>query len=1505
MNEARQRCLNAFVRHDYDTCVDLSAAEIEQGATLDLLQALVISLQRTGRTESLSSIGPQFLAATAGNPWENGLLRLTLGQTELSGILAFAGSDVQRCQAHYYAGARLLTVGQVDAARAEFGACMALEANCTELDLARCELESPPPSPAADASPIQQETDRLSRVVVQLVQQGRYQEALQPAQQAFDLSRQHFGENHAHCAAAMNNLAAVYQKMGRYAEAAPLYEQTTEIDRVARGEHHPDYATSLNNLASLYEAMGSYAKAASVHRQALQIRRDVLGDDHPEYAQSLNNLALVYRAIGDYREAESLFRQSMRIRRRALGENHPDYATSLNNLADASHLVGKYKESESLSMQAARIWRATLGENHPHYAASLNHLASVYDTMGEYAKAETVCREAMEILRRSVGDTHPLYAASLMSVATACRNIGKYMEAESLYEQALQITAASLGDDHPKYAVGLHDLAGLYRSTGDFAKAEQLLKRALQIKKTALGEKHREYGDTLGLLGLIYMATSDYARAQPLLQQAVEITRETLGEHHPAYARSLNNVAGLYKSTGDYAKAEPLFRRALEINKASLGECHPATANSLQNLGLLYARSNGDYEEAQSLLQQAIEIDGKAYGESHPSYAGKLHNLAEMHRALGDFTEAEPLYRQALDILQNSLGKDHPERAAVLANVAELNRDLGNYAEAELLGQQALDIWRRAVGKKHPDYATGLNNLAQLYGEMGDYAKAESLSQEAIEISRASLGENHPSCATSLSNLATLYQKMGRFAQAERLYRDAILIKRDALGDNHPSHAGSLNNLATMYLATHHYAQAEPLLQQALHMRLACLGDEHADYAGSLVALAVYCQGVGDYLRAEPLLEQATDIIGNTLSTLHPSYGACLVNLAFVRVATNQTSDALPLMERAMAIDDRIIGEIFSIGSETQRMAYLGTIQAKFESFLSLVLEHLQDTHGGVNAAFELILRRKAIGAEAIAAQRDVVMGGKYGELKARLRQLTALRLRVAKKRLVGPGPDGPQEHERLLAKWNSEKDRLEAELARQIPEMNLEQQLRAADRRAVALGLPEGVALVEFVRFDVFDFHAVAEKVSDSRWRAPQQWKPARYLAFVLPAGEPDNVQMIDLGEAEPIDRMIADFRAGITGQTEHGAGRDLGAAPGEGTDGREREIGSPLRAAVFDKLTDALGGRNRLLLSPDGDLTRLPFEALPSADGRRLIDDYHFSYVAVGRDVLRFGAESSGSPTDPLIVADPDFDLASTAEGVSPDLDPRESSQVAMGRHSRDLSHERGIHFGRLPGTRAEGEHIAEMLKVQPWLEADALEARLKAYGSPRILHVATHGFFLEDQKRDPNKEMRDLGALEALSDGPGKLTGAGIENPLLRSGLALSGANTWLSDGQLPPDAEDGILTAEDVSGLDLLATELVVLSACETGLGEIRTGEGVFGLRRAFVLAGAKTLVMSLWKVPDQQTQELMEEFYRRILAGEPRAEALRQAQLAMKATYPDPLYWGAFICQGEPGPLRPG
>ena len=472
---------------------------------------------------------------------------------------------------------------------------------------------------------------------------------------------------------------------------------------------------------------------------------------------------------------------------------------------------------------------------------------------------------------------------------------------------------------------------------------------------------------------------------------------------------------------------------------------------------------------------------------------------------------------------------------------------------------------------------------------------------------------------------------------------------------------------------------------------------------------------------------------------------------------------------------------------------------------------------------------------------------------------------------------------------WNARREQLEAELARRIPVMNLAQKLQTADRQTIARVLPQASALVEFVRFHHFDFRAEYDR-SDLRW------KPAHYVAFILTADKPDDVHLIDLGEADLIEASLEVFLTALT--TEASVPRHMTAGRSPSKRASYTSSGRALRAKLFDPLLRALKGRKRLFLSPDGDLSRLPFGVLPTGDGHPLIDTYQISYLTTARDVLHFNAPSIAQPAPPLVVADPDFDLSEGDEKVPASA----ATTIPRGRQSRDLNRDT-LRFEHLPGTRIEGEQVAALLGVRPLLQRAALEGTLKASRSPRILHIATHGFFLPDQQRTLDKEGTDVQMVgELMRSRLERFLEQREENPLLRSGLALAGANTWNRGGALPPQAEDGLLTAEDVSGMDLLDTELVVLSACETGLGKVHVGEGVFGLRRAFVLAGARTLVMSLWKVPDAHTQELMGEFYSRLLEGQPRADALRAAQLAMKERNAHPFYWGAFICQGYPGPL---
>ena len=1198
----------------------------------------------------------------------------------------------------------------------------------------------------------------------------------------------------------------------------------------------------LNNAAIGLHARGRYDEALPLAHQAVALAQTHLDPGHPALATALNTLAVLHHARGEYAIAEPLLQQALEIQHTAWGESHPECGHSLNNLAELHHATGNFAAAEHLLLRALEIRRTALGEGHPDVATSLNNLGSLHLDTDRPAAAEPLLRQALAIYRAHPGEHAPSLAGALNNLARAHQAMGDYATAAPLLRQAVETYRRVCGERHPSFATALNNLAGLHRDQHDLAAAEPLFRQALALFRDLLGEDHPLTATCLDNLAAVYGDAGNHAAAEPLLRQVVAIRRRILGEDHPQFVASLVHLAGLYLDTGNYPAATPLFRQALEVRRRTLGTDHPEFAGTLVSLAGVY-RAAGDYTAAEPLYRQALEIGRATLGESHPDVVDTVEGLALLLRDAGNYAAAEPLLRQVVDARRTAPGVNSPEYADGLYSLGVLCADLGNRAAADPLLRQALAIRRTVLGDNHPDYAESLSNLGLACCHADLHDEGEPLLRQALEIRCRTRGEQSPEFAIALNNLAHCHQGLGLYPSAEQLLRLAIDRYRDARGERDPYLGPLLNNLSQVLIDQGHHAAAEPWLRQAIEIRRAALGPNH------------------------PLLITS------------------LTNLVRLCAATGREAEALEGGRQAMSLLDEVIGHVFPMSSDVQRLAYLRKVRSHLDVFLSLVVRCRDRFPAAVAPALDVILRRKAIVAEAQALQRGL-LAGRSSEQDPALREFSQLCEQIARKTLAGPGREGIAAHQHLLCEWNERRERLEAELARHIPAADLHRRLQTADRRAVADALPAESALVEFLQVSIFDFEAVPRRVSDDRWELPRPWQPAHYLAFVLPADKPE-VYLIDLGAAERIDASIEEFRSGVA---QPPGARNLmrrADAPARAS----QEAGQQLRAAVFGPLLAALGDCRRLLLSPDGGLTRLPFAVLPDADGRLLMDDYHISYVNCGRDVLRFGAAPPGKPSAALVVADPDFDLAASAAA--------EPSTESRGRVARDLPRDR-IHFGRLPGTRAEGATVAGLLGVAPWQDVGALEARLKREcHSPRILHLATHGFFLEDQHRDPNQERRGLG----LSVDEGRLSGPLPENPLLRAGLALAGANTWLRGGPLPEEAEDGLLTAEDVSGLDLLATELVVLSACETGLGEVRTGEGVFGLQRAFMLAGAKTLVMSLWSVPDDATRELMEDFYTRILAGEGRADALRNAQLALRQKYPDPYFWGAFLCQGDPAPLR--
>jgi len=1004
----------------------------------------------------------------------------------------------------------------------------------------------------------------------------------------------------------------------------------------------------------------------------------------------------------------------------------------------------------------------------------------------------------------------------------------------------------------------------LYRA-GKYDEARPLIERVLEIRERVLGPEHSDVASTLNNLAILYKTRGDYAKAEPLYGRALNIREKALGPEHPDVASSLNNLAILHKTRGDYARAEPLYGRALNIREKALGPEHPEVASSLDNLANLYSEM-GDYAKAEPLYGRALNIREKALGSEHSDVATSLNNLAVLYETRGDYARAEPLYGRALSIWEKVLGLEHPNVATSLNNLAIFYKTRGDYARAEPLYQRALNIREKALGPEHPDVASSLNNLAILYSERGDYAKAEPLFQRALTIGEKAQGSEHPDVATTLNNLAILYNTSGDYAKAEPLFHRALTMSEKALGSEHPDVVYALNSLATFYKERGDYVKAEPLYQRALTIREKVLGLEHPWVAVSLNNFATLYRIRGDYAKAEPLYKRAVAIMEKALTPEHPYTANALNGLAMLYAAKGEIAQAIISLSHANAIDERNFALNLGIGSERQKLAYLALFSKGTDFMLSLHSQSAPSNPQALDLAFTTLLRRKGRGLDAMTDTIATLRRHATPEDQTLFDKLADARSRLAAFTFNEPDAAKPDTYRTQLQLLEEEVDKLETDLSSRSAEFRA--QSHPVTLTAIQASLLAGSALVEFAIFMPLD-----PKTEKS--------KPPRYLAYLLPPqGQP---KWVDLGDAAIIDRAVDAWRKALRDPNRTDIKRLARAV--------DEKVMRPVRS-ILNQLP---GDTRRLLIAPDGSLNLIPFAALVDERNKYLVERYSISYLTSGRDLLRLRT-SEPSKSAPLVLANP---LFGTGEPMATLADQNSGNSPAGDQPSNEAparNDPREVFFQPLPGTWREALALKALLpEATLLLREDATEAALKQAHKPSILHIATHGFFLDDQEAPP-VETRSYSTDNPLRNSDPRMMkwAAKIENPLLRSGLALAGVN------QHRGGDDDGLLTALETASLDLWGTKLVVLSACDTGVGKVKNGEGVYGLRRALVLAGSETQVISLWPVSDRETRGLMAGYYRRLIEGEGRGEALRQIQREMlkDAKLRHPYYWASFIQAGE-------
>jgi CHAT domain-containing protein/Tfp pilus assembly protein PilF len=1165
----------------------------------------------------------------------------------------------------------------------------------------------------------------------------------------------------------------------------------------------------------------------------------IQGSDSTEYFSMVNLLARCYLKSGKNFEAEELFKKDIDYFRNNQSEvSKQGYTTSIIFLGYSYYNTRRFKEAKKYFNEALAL--KSSNSKSPQYIIILNNLATIANIAKDYHQADSLYNIILALKKEVYGVNHIEYANSLTSLANLYKKTGRFAEAEPLYLQSIAIRKVASGEKNPDYINSINSLASLYNIQGRYQEAEPLFRKVMDLSKQAYSSDKIEYTRPIANLAGLYKTMTRFPEAEVLYNEVLTTRQQTIGENNLDYASALINLATLYKSMSEYNKAEVFYLSALSTYEVIIGEYHESYVSALINLASLY-RTMGRLQEAEPLYNKALNIYKLTSGSKTIPYANLLNNIALYFDEVGRYEQAEEYYKKALEITEELLGSNHPDYATTLNNLALLYKNTGHFEQAEPIYKQAAKIRREALGEKHPEYGASLNNLASLYESMGRNDEAEPLYKQALSIIKEAYGTHNHFYASTISNLAGLYEIVKKYDEAEKLYNEALDIIKQTLGEKHPDYATTLNNLALLQQNRKDYKKAEELYVKNLQKTKEAFSERHPNYATALSNLAGLYEHMGNYLKAEKMYTDALKIRGDILGNKHPSYTLTLSSLARLYSATGHYDMADSLWEKTLGNYLDEVQSYFPSMSEKEKGQFYHTISADFEQFNSYVLLRAADNPAMVSRMYNNQLATKALLLNSsnklrqrILASADTSIINMYKKWLSQKDYLSKIySLTKAEVRKLGVNADSIEKVTNDLEKKLS----LKSELFKNTND------IQYYSWQDVQKELKEGEAAVELIRFQKYKFDS-AGVYSDSIY----------YAALIVKKNTKTSPELVLIKDGSELEqKYVHYYKNAVKFKSE-----------------------DPFSYNKFWKpVHSALAGIKKIYFSPDGAFNQININSLKNPENQSYVfDEMELQNVTNTKDlVIRKVVKPSKKQI--ILFGNPDY---------------------AMDENTHHANELYASLLNQLPGTEEEVKKINKTMAQNNWYPKmftgdNATEKNIKNLNNPKVLHVATHGFFEKDMvvsnENDQDKDMVK-------------------ENPLLRSGLMLAGASVTLFNRnnvifnaqKIESDYEDGILTAYEAMNLNLDNTELVVLSACETGQGEVKNGEGVYGLQRAFVIAGAKSIIISLWKVNDETTQKLMSGFYLEWIKTGNKILAFRNAQLSLKKEFPEPYYWGAFVMVGE-------
>lgn len=887
-------------------------------------------------------------------------------------------------------------------------------------------------------------------------------------------------------------------------------------------------------------------------------------------------------------------------------------------------------------------------------------------------------------------------------------------------------------------------------------------------------------------------------------------------------AIELQKKGGVIYEKKRYIDSLPFFERALNLVEGACGEQSKEAAESICNVANAYEGAS-EFLKARSLRKRALSIIINIYGHDNPHSAYYMDLLARNYKKTYEYDKSVELGKQAVEINERVLGADSLGVATLLSNLAVSYRESGSYAEAFPLFERSLVNTTKSLGENHDYVATILTEMANLYSAVGDEEKAIPLYNRAIAICTRLHGSMSPEVEESLSNLAVSYNVVGRYTEALDLHKRCVKIKERVYGAQHPYTAWSYANIAGAYLRQGEYDKAIEYASLAIDCLHMAKLDNSMDVTPALHVLGEAYMKQGKYSKALESLQKDL-LISKEHCRLHPNRG---------------NSSYLPLATACYLSGDSKTSHIYAVSASNDRLGQLDKVlrldeqsRLKWQALNALfTVEPCVLTPAEV---FAFNLHFKGIVFDSILEDRAVALAGASNHAGRDLMKEN-LTLRGKLGRLFfTDSPNVEQESTLITERIKT----IERELAAMTTASGRTRRCISVTTNSVLQNINHRSVVVDFILFR-------DPKLKEEEARC--------YGALVVP--NDGNIEFVRIDNADAVDSAVNALRSAIIS--------------GEETLLREnmKNLTTKLWQPISAKFPPDI---RALVIAPDGALNCLSFAALPDTDGRFLAEKYEMVYVGSGRDLASPVAKDHNNQI--ALFANPVFDQS----GMSSATNQPVMRSVEMAEFGQ-------IKFPQLPGTEVEGKSLVQEVEAEGWAATayfgdKATEQQIRALKKPGILHLATHGFYLNAlTPSDDNTRGMKLVGLD--QNKPVQKNGKGVD-PMRASGIALTGAQATIkawSEGKAPDPENDGILTAEEVAGLDLEGTWLVTLSACETGVGEIKSGEGVFGLRRAFMMAGAQNLLMTLWPVSDVTTADIMKDFYHRALATDDAPRALADTQ----------------------------